>query len=181
MEAFELAAGQRGDRRRVGLSGSRPPIEALGRLEQAPAHRALTHDVGVGADPSNVRQIEIETGQVRQAADLLEFAAALERGLQSADVDRRTVRRQLAAGIEDDLVALEIEVRHAEGDLLEQRGVEEDGAEDGALGFVAVRQDRHGGCHASGTSRPEENLRSGARGISSSARAALRHRARRLN
>lgn len=55
-----------------------------------------------GADPADVRQVQVEAGQVRQAADPLELAAVLELGLQSADVHRRAIGRELAAGARHD-------------------------------------------------------------------------------
>ncbi len=57
---------------------SRPPSRQLrmicpDSLDQPPADRALLDDLDVGVDPPDVRQVEVEPGQVGEAADPLEL------------------------------------------------------------------------------------------------------------
>ena len=76
---------------------SRPPsrqsrmIRPRG-LDQPPADRALLDDLDVGVDAAEVGQVEVEAGEVGEAADAVELPLLLELGLQGAQVDLGAAR-----------------------------------------------------------------------------------------
>ena len=61
-------------------------ISAAG-LDQPPAQRALLDDLDVGVDPAEVGQVDVEGGEVGEAAHRLERLPLLELRLQRAQVD----------------------------------------------------------------------------------------------
>ena len=79
--------------RRARRRGSRGDVAA--DVDQPPAHRALLDDLDVGVEPAEVGQVDVEAGEVGEAADRLERALLLELRLQRAQVDRRPGLLQL--------------------------------------------------------------------------------------
>ena len=72
--------------------GVEPAVQAVAddlarRLDEAPADGALLDDLDVGVDAPDVREVEVQAGQVGETTDGAELVLLLQLGLESTQVD----------------------------------------------------------------------------------------------
>jgi hypothetical protein len=113
-----------------------------GAGDQVSADAPLPDDAGVFVEAAQIGQVEVESGQVRDAADRVEGAGLLEMSLEGEEVGGGAGVGEIEEGLVEAAVALAVPVAgfQAGADFGEARGLEEEGSEDGALGFFAVRE-----------------------------------------
>ena len=109
--------------------------------DQLATDGTLLDQLGVGLDPAQVRQVQIEPDEVRQAAGDLERPLLFHLPLQSPHIDRRVAGLKREHAREEILMPLEVKVlgRHAARDQRQQVRLEQNSSEHRALGFLAVR------------------------------------------
>ena len=119
----------------------------LGGGDEVAADAAVADDVGVFGEAAEVGQVEVEGGEVGDAADGVQGAGLVEVGLEGEGVGGGAGVGEVEEGLVEEAVALDVPVAGLEAgaDLGEALGLEEEAAEDGALGFFAVRQGLRGG------------------------------------
>ncbi len=118
--------------------------DLAGNPDQPPPYRALFHDLDVRVDPPHVRQGEIQAGDVRQPADLLQLAALLEPGLERAVVDRHPLLPEIEHGLVEQPVALLVQILRAKPgrDARHELGPKQEAAQHRALGLLTLRESR---------------------------------------
>ncbi len=134
--------------RLVGLEAAveRRAGDVAAGLDEPAAQRALLDDLDVGVDAAEVGQVDVEAGEVGEAADGVDLRLLLQPRLERAQVDVGARRLQVEHGAVDALVALEVEVALDEpgGDGGEHLRLEQDAGEHRPLGLLAVRQRARG-------------------------------------
>ncbi len=110
-------------------------------IDQPPPDGALLDDLDVVLEATEIRQVDVQAGEVRQAAGTLEGGLLLEFRLHGAQVDRDLVLLQLEHDAVDQPVALGVEVLRLEppGDRGQQTRIEQHRRQHGALRFLALR------------------------------------------
>ena len=98
-----------------GLLRHQTAVEAIAgdgaaRLDQAPADRALLDDLDVVLEPTEIRQLQVETRQIGHAADRVESVLLLESRLDRPQVDFGVGLLHLEHRAVDGAIALGVEV-----------------------------------------------------------------------
>jgi hypothetical protein len=139
---------QLGDRTR-GAGGL--PDRFPGGGDQVAPDAPFADDLGVFVEAADVGQVEVESGEVGDASDGSEVSGLVEVGLESEEVGRGSGVGDVEEGLVEDAVPFEVPVAglQSRADLGEVQGLEEEAAEDGALGLFAVGR----GLGVSGLSR----------------------------
>ena len=116
--------------------------DVAARLDEPAAERALFDDLDVGVDAAEVGQVDVEAGEVGEAADGVELRLLLQPSLQGAQVDLGAGTLKIDHRPVDALVALEVEValHQARGHRRQHLRLEQDAGEHRPLGLVAVGQ-----------------------------------------
>src|SRR5215210_2773055 len=129
---------QLGDRTR-GADGFQDRLPDVG--DQVAPDAPLADDLGVFGDPADVGQVEVEGGEPGDTADGCQRAGLLEVGLEGEGVGRGAGVGNVEEGLVEQAVALDVPVARlkARADAGEVCGLQEQGAQDGALGFFAMR------------------------------------------
>ena len=105
-------------------------------VDESAQQRLVAHDANVVLDAGPLRNAVDQRRQVRDAADGLDFLAAVELFGERDHVNRASGVLQIAHAREDAAMSVEREVVGLElGRLIEDQVVEQDRAENGALGF----------------------------------------------
>ncbi len=113
----------------------------LGDGDEAAQHGLVAHDAHVVLDGGTLGHAVNERGEVCDAADGFDLFAAVELFGEGDHVDGTAGVLQVAHAGEDAAVSVEGEVVGREfGGLVEDEAVEQNGAENGALGFKAGRK-----------------------------------------
>ena len=96
----------------------------------------------VRVDAADVRQVEVEAGQIGEAADGVEPALLFQLGLKRPQVDLHLLVLEVEHRLIDELMALAVEVPRPQParDGGQHRGIQQDAAEDGPLGLLAMRE-----------------------------------------
>ena len=134
--------GAREDNLRPVLIFERLAGDPVGDLDELAGQGFVANEIGVSCDVREVRQAERQLGDERDAADLLDHALAPEFFAEQDRVDLGAALAQGDHGAEDELMGADVEVVGAQqlDGLVDECVVEDDGAEDGALGIGVVRQ-----------------------------------------
>ena len=110
-------------------------------VDEAAQQRFVTNDADVVLDAGPVGNAVDERREVRNAADCLDLLAAIELLGKGDHVNRAASLLQIAHAREDAAMGVEREVVGLKfGGLIVQHVVEQDRAEDGALGFKCSRE-----------------------------------------
>src|SRR5829696_1706034 len=101
---------------------------ALHVHDQVAADAALLDHVGIPVEPAEVRQVEVEGGEIGQAADLLQASRLLEVGLQGEEVGSGARVREMEDGLVQPPMALEVQVARlqAGADLCNARRIQQE-------------------------------------------------------
>jgi hypothetical protein len=120
----------------------RPDQDLVGRLDQATQRGFLLDDLGVVLDVGRPRHAVRQRRDVGRAAHFLQFAGSRELILDGDEIDRFVPVDQLDDDVEQPPVRIPEEVLGVDdlGGLVEDRVVDEDGAENALLGFEIMGQ-----------------------------------------
>ncbi len=112
------------------------------REDQVAEGRLLFDDARVVLDVHRARDAVDERGDVGRAADFVELARSAELVLEGDEIDGVVALGELHHLVEDAAVSVAEEVSRVDdlGRQIERVVVEQDGAEDGPLGFEIVRE-----------------------------------------
>ncbi len=116
--------------------------DLVGDLHELPHQRVVFDDLRVGGDVGEVRQPVGQLGDEGHPAGLLKDALAPQLFAEEQRVDLGAALGEPDHRAEDELVRADVEVLGAQklDGVVDERVVEEDGAENGALGLGAVGQ-----------------------------------------